>query len=769
MMQTRLLKSYILRTVGPQRRNAKRGLTDCTKGLLLSSNGPRFHPHQHASSRNSTFLQSTACRSTSSSFINSSFHPGPPLRLGTGRIANLTASSVVGTCGNTVVLAAVAADTASDQQFLTVDYRQRAAAVGTFPQQNARRTDSGRPTDSEILSGRAIDRALRPLLASYHPVDGTVAHYHVQVTVQAAEAGSNSVVATALNTAVAAVAHVLRRPLAATVLSLRTDGTVVQHTSRDDHDDGDEVQPPGIVGELLYAGTRERAVMMEWTSFGVALPEADLQRLLELAHAAIQPAIDTIAELQKLREESEPQMMMDEEGKEALRQSLGLAQSVTTDEDAASAQTTTEAGEWTGVESSSPDSSSDKPTTMLELMEYREKLLQEVVTSARDSLGSSLHRLFGYSPESNATKDCSFDPIHVHNASEEPLLSKRYRGQREQVMQEEIQRLVDDHLDKKGIQFLAAEEGAEDLSTESQSLHLNDSDRTWIREQAVYKLLRRALWETTTQYGTRSDSRSGLSAGQAWKTIRPLTMTVPVLPDAVHGSALFARGDTQVICTTTLGAPRDGPPLTDPFVPTPSSQMIDPSQNIDENDPAQLPVGSLRFLRTQEAMESDLNSRKVRADRERTGDSGSLAEKKRAFLQYDFPSYSTGVISTRKGGIDRRAVGHGSLAERAVLPLLPDAETFPYSIRMTSEVTDSNGSSSMASVCGATLALLDAGVPMQETVAGVSVGLAVKQDDVEYNADSPEAEQDEFSLLLDITGTEDHVRVFLGPHTHCLY
>lgn len=114
---------------------------------------------------------------------------------------------------------------------------------------------------------------------------------------------------------------------------------------------------------------------------------------------------------------------------------------------------------------------------------------------------------------------------------------------------------------------------------------------------------------------------------------------------------------------------------------------------------------------------------------------------KRSFLHYDFPDFSTGNVKSKAGGAaNRRAIGHGNLAERAVLPVIPNPEDFPYSIRLTCEVTSSNGSSSMASCCGATLSMLDAGVPIAAPVAGVSVGLASGSN----------------KLLLDITGTEDH-------------
>jgi len=121
-----------------------------------------------------------------------------------------------------------------------------------------------------------------------------------------------------------------------------------------------------------------------------------------------------------------------------------------------------------------------------------------------------------------------------------------------------------------------------------------------------------------------------------------------------------------------------------------------------------------------------------------------LSERRRAFLQYDFPAYSKGEIQVGPRSANRREIGHSALAEKAILPTLPPASKFPYAIRMTSEVTSSNGSSSMASVCGVTLSLLDAGVPVSAPAAGVSVGLV------------KDASKNSHQLLLDITGTEDH-------------
>ncbi|MHA2645798.1 MAG: polyribonucleotide nucleotidyltransferase, partial [bacterium JZ-2024 1] len=163
--------------------------------------------------------------------------------------------------------------------------------------------------------------------------------------------------------------------------------------------------------------------------------------------------------------------------------------------------------------------------------------------------------------------------------------------------------------------------------------------------------------------------------------IRPLKMKTGFLPRA-HGSALFQRGLTQVLTTCTLGKPSE-------------QQMIE-----------------------------DL----------------SPEEFKRYLHQYNFPGYSTGEVKPiRSPG--RREIGHGSLAERALEPVIPPLERFPYTLRVVSEVVSSNGSTSMASVCGSTLALMDAGVPLKRPVAGISIGLVM--------------EDEKYCLLNDIQGLED--------------
>lgn len=170
--------------------------------------------------------------------------------------------------------------------------------------------------------------------------------------------------------------------------------------------------------------------------------------------------------------------------------------------------------------------------------------------------------------------------------------------------------------------------------------------------------------------------------GRGLKDIRPLTVEVGILP-RVHGSALFSRGQTQALSTVTLGAPSE-------------EQIID-------------------------GME--------------------VNEKKRFMHHYNFPPYCVGETG-RIGGPGRREIGHGALAERALIPVLPSKEEFPYTIRVVSEILSSNGSSSMASTCGATLALMDAGVPIKEPVAGIAMGMASD-------------EKGNFKILTDLQDLED--------------
>src|SRR5262249_37042046 len=191
-----------------------------------------------------------------------------------------------------------------------------------------------------------------------------------------------------------------------------------------------------------------------------------------------------------------------------------------------------------------------------------------------------------------------------------------------------------------------------------------------------YEILRERIFrEQVTKQRRRPDARG-------FEEIRAISVEVGVLP-RTHGSAVFTRGETQALVTTTLGTADD--------------------------------------VQRLEMYEGEA--------------------KKRFMLHYNFPPFSVGEVSFLRGA-GRREIGHGALAERAISAVLPTEETWPYTMRVVSDILESNGSSSMASVCGASLSLMDAGVPIKSPVAGVAMGLVKEVDD--------------YAILTDIAGAEDH-------------
>jgi polyribonucleotide nucleotidyltransferase len=204
-------------------------------------------------------------------------------------------------------------------------------------------------------------------------------------------------------------------------------------------------------------------------------------------------------------------------------------------------------------------------------------------------------------------------------------------------------------------------------------------------DQAEQRVMAKSTFDHLKEKIFRDDilNRRRRPDGRRFSEIRPINCEVGWLP-RTHGSALFTRGETQALVTATLGTKED-------------EQFMD-----------------------------DLEKGEV---------------KRRFLLHYNFPQYSVGEVG-RFGSSSRREIGHGALARRALEAALPDDTEFPYTLRIVSDITESNGSSSMASVCGGTLALMDAGVPMKSAVAGVAMGLVM--------------EGNKYAILTDIAGAEDH-------------
>lgn len=260
----------------------------------------------------------------------------------------------------------------------------------------------------------------------------------------------------------------------------------------------------------------------------------------------------------------------------------------------------------------------------------------------------------------------------------EPHASKTER----RVIKNQLYALVEDHLKEL------------ELSKEARKVGLGTVEDT----------IEQLVTETILKQGKRVDGR-GLT------DIRALNVEVAV-PPRTHGSALFQRGDTQVLSTLTLGSP---------------------------------------------GMEQTIEGMEV-------------SEKRRFFHHYNFPPYSVGEAKPMRGP-GRRDIGHGALAERALLPVIPnDKEAFPYTVRVVSEVLASNGSSSMASTCAASLALMDGGVPIKKAVAGIAMGMA-SNDKGEYKilTDLQDLEDGKGGMDFKITGTRDGITsIQMDTKTHGL-
>ena len=217
----------------------------------------------------------------------------------------------------------------------------------------------------------------------------------------------------------------------------------------------------------------------------------------------------------------------------------------------------------------------------------------------------------------------------------------------------------------------------DDLKKEAGELYPEDQPERRQMAKLIFDQLKEAVFRDDILNKRRRPD------GRRFSEIRPITCEVGWLP-RVHGSALFTRGETQALVSTTLGTKED-------------EQFMD-----------------------------DLEKGEV---------------KRRFLLHYNFPQYSVGEVG-RFGSSSRREIGHGALARRALETALPDDADFPYTIRIVSDITESNGSSSMASVCGGTLSLMDAGVPLKAPVAGVAMGLVM--------------DGNKYAILTDIAGAEDH-------------
>lgn len=483
----------------------------------------------------------------------------------TGKLAGQASGAVLARVGDTVVLAVavLGKNPREGMDFfpLLVDYEEKLYAAGKIKGSRWVKRE-GRPTDEAILTGRVIDRSLRPLFP-----DGMRNDVQVVTTVLSID-GENEPDMIAVNAASMAL-HISEIPFDGPVAAVRVgkiDGQFVVNPNKEQREKSEM--------DLVVCGTAEHIIMVE--AGANLVPEEDIVEGIKVAQAQLK----VLAEAQ-----------------ESFRKEAGK----------------------------------EKSTNIV---------IKEVNASVMEKVKALL------------TDDKIEAALYVKQ--------KALRDSNVATLEAEISEAVKAEL--------AEAPGLEGVSI-SKEVH-----------NAVDKILKKYQQKQILENERRVD-------GRAMNETRLITAEVGVLP-RTHGSALFSRGETQVLTVVTLGSKGD-------------EQLLD-------------------------GMEDPTEGRA-----------------KRYIHHYNFPGYSVGEVSPNRGA-GRREVGHGALAERAVEIVLPAQEDFPYTMRLVSETLSSNGSTSMASTCGSTLSLMDAGVPITDIIGGVAMGLVMD-----------ESNPNNFKVLTDIAGIED--------------
>ena len=551
----------------------------------------------------------------------------------TGKLAKQADGAVVVRAGETMVLATAQGKMegreGADFFPLTVDVEERMYAAGKIPGGFFKR--EGRPTERAILTARMIDRPIRPLWPS-----GYKNEVHVVCTTLSADLVTPHDIL-CINGASAAL-MISPLPFLGPVGAVRI-GRV----------NGEFVVNPALPAvesestlDLIVVGSREALTMIECGADEI--PEEEILEAFELAHAEIVKICDAQEDLRRQAGKPkylDPELTSELEAShgdqirqriqaEGLREAAGAVEEILTE--------------------LAPE---------LQMDSSEEDILRQI--QVRASLDVILERLRSEAVE-HAVREQFEDDLRALTEAEQD--SKELKSAKRQLLFDRI-------IESVQLPFPVGP-----ATVEGEAPAVKDSlTKQFVKKasEAVYKQLVRRKIAVDKR---RPDGRG---AGD----VRQVTCEVGVAP-RTHGSALFTRGQTQIMTLLTLGTAKEG-------------QRID-----------------------------DL----------------SLESERRYMHHYNFPPYSVGETGFMRGP-KRRDIGHGALAQRALEPMIPALEDFPYTIRLVSETLESNGSSSMGSVCGSTLALQDAGVPIKAPVGGIAMGLVKEGDD--------------YVILTDIQGAEDHL------------
>ncbi len=551
----------------------------------------------------------------------------------TGKLAKQADGSVVVRSGDTMVLATaqgkMEAREGADFFPLTVDVEERMYAAGKIPGGFFKR--EGRPTERAILTARMIDRPIRPLWPK-----GYKNEVHVVCTTLSADLVTPHDIL-CINGASAAL-MVSPLPFLGPVGAVRI-GRI----------DGQLVINPTLLAieedsslDLIVVGTKDALTMIE--AGADEIPEDEMLEAFELAHAEVAKIC---------------------EAQEDLRRQAGK-----------------------------PKYLDPELTAELE-SQHADRIRESIRANGIREAAAVVEELMGeLAPE-----------LNMESAEEDILRQIQVRASLDTILEKVRLEVVEQHVREQFEDDLRAlteaEQDSKELKSAKRGLLFDriiesvelpfpvgpatvDGEGPVVKDSLTKQFVKKAseaIYKHLVRQKIAIDKRR--PDGRAAEDVRDVTCEVRVAPRA-HGSALFTRGQTQIMSLLTLGTAKEG-------------QRID-----------------------------DL----------------SLETDRRFMHHYNFPPFSVGETGFMRGP-KRRDIGHGALAQRALEPMIPPAEDFPYTIRIVSETLESNGSSSMGSVCGSTLALMDAGVPIKAPVSGIAMGLV--------------KEGDEHVILTDIQGAEDHL------------
>ena len=551
---------------------------------------------------------------------------GHALSFETGKLAKQADGAVVVRSGDTMILATAVGrqESRPDADFfpLTVDVEERSYAAGKIPGGFFKR--EGKASERATLTARMIDRPIRPLWPK-----GFKNEVQVICTVLSADMVVPHDIL-AINGASAALA-ISPLPFLGPVGAVRIgliDGALVVNPTFPELDEDSTL-------DLIVVGTRDALTMIEAGANQV--PEDTLLEAFELAHREIVRIVDAIEDL--ARQVGKPKWVDPALNAEIAAQHSGAVREGIATAGLRDAGTVVEELLAASI---APIGMSSTEEDIVRERQLRNALAALLEKERLAAVEAPVREQFA--AELQALTDAEQDSKELKSRKRELLLS---------TIQENVR-----------LPFPGGEDGGVDSLT-----------RSYLKRAAD------AIYKDIVRQKIAVDKRR--PDGRGTEEIRPISTEVTVAP-RTHGSALFTRGQTQILTLCTLGTAKE-------------------QQRIDDLSP----------------------------------------ERQRRYMHhYNFPPYSVGETGFMRGP-KRRDIGHGALAQRALSPVIPSPEDFPYTIRLVSETLESNGSSSMGSVCGSTMSMMDAGVPLLAPVSGIAMGLVKEGDD--------------YVILTDIQGAEDHL------------